>query len=716
MRKLNFAAASVIAIAVGSAPAYAQNAPTDAPQAADGGLEEIVVTAQRKSENLQKVPIAITAISATMLKDRGISDAFALGNGVPGLQVTQTGTTTTPYIRGIGSNAANANAEASVATYVDGFYIAAPYANALAFNNVDRIEVLKGPQGTLFGRNATGGVIQVITRTPSQDPSAEMSVGYGNYQTLNASAYLTGGLSNTVSADIAVQYKNQARGFGRDLFRNTDVYKGWDLGLRSKIRWQPSAATDITLGLNYAELKNDSLNYVYPKGSCSPLAPTICYSGRYNTQTDQRAQSHTKAYGTNLTIKQDLGFATLVSLTQRSIAKGYNLFDRDSIPATIVTFNTPQRVRTWTQELQLNSNSASPLSWTLGAFYIHNTAGYVPGRLIGLAFGPLPTSELDIEGIQKTDSVSVYGQATYEIAPQLKLTGGLRYTHENAKIAWRVGPPGALAPAGGNKTSFDKPTWRIAADYEFVPQVHGYVSYNRGIKSGGFDILNPGGQPFRPETLDAYETGLKSQLFDNHLRLNISAFLYKYKDIQVSANPTGGIITINGSRATIKGIDADFELAVTNSFRLSGGAGYTDGQFDDFPNPVVYNAVGVQYQLNAANNAKGYSTTRTPKFTANLLASYTLDTSIGKIVATGSFYHNSGFYWDVDNRLRSPEYNLLGASLKWTDSSDKIDVRLWVENLTDKAYQTQGVSGASFGDTVVYGAPRTYGVTLTGRF
>ncbi|MEJ2410930.1 MAG: TonB-dependent receptor [Novosphingobium sp.] len=339
-----------------------------------------------------------------------------------------------------------------------------------------------------------------------------------------------------------------------------------------------------------------------------------------------------------------------------------------------------------------------------------------------MAFGA-PTAETDISGVQKTKSFSIYGQATYEIVPRVNLTGGLRYTHEKTDVDWGVGTgttaaPIVVAPVGSARSKFNKPTWRTAIDYEFVDNIHAYVSYNRGIKSGGFDLLNPGGAPYRPEILDAYEIGLKSELFERRLRLNISTFLYKYKDIQVAANPNGVIVTTNGPKATIKGVDADFELAVTTGLRLSGGVGYTHGKFDKFPDAVVYNAAGAQVfdPDGSPLDVTGNQTSRTPKFTANLGASYTVDTPVGKLGLSGSYYHNSGFYWDVDNRFRAPSYDLLGAGVSWTDLSGAVTVRVWGENLTNEAYLTQGVSGGNIGDTAVYGAPRTYGVTLSGRF
>lgn len=686
--------------------------------AAKGQLEEIIVTAQRTNQRLQDVPIAVTAVTASSLQARGITSSENLTNAVPGLQINRYGSTVTPYLRGVGALAGSPNQENSVATYIDGIYIATPSGGLTAFNNVDRVEVLKGPQGTLFGRNATGGVIQIITKTPQHTPAMNFQFGYGNYDTVNSGVYLTGGLSGTIAADLAVQYRDQGDGFGRDLFNGKDAFYGREYGARSKILWEPSSATTVTFAADYNNLVDHSANYVYDPNGVVPLNPGQIRDGRYNTSTDFPSKVQVKTWGGSLTIKQDVGFAELVSLSARRLMEGLFRFDRDSTPLPILHFDTPLSNKTWSQEVQLISKDNGPLNWTLGAFYYDMKGGYVPARLIGIALGGAPDSSLFIKGVQRNKSVSVYAQATYEILPELKATGGIRYTSEKIRINYDVLPGGVYLYSTKNKTSFKKPTWRMALDYEFVNNIHTYVSYNRGIKSGGFEVLSPGipgapSAPYNPEILDAYEFGFKSELFDRRLRLNLAAFYYDYQDIQVSSNPGTFILTTNAASAKVKGIDGDFEAAITDEFRLSGGFAVLDGKFGNFPNPSVFDEFGNTVVL---PNAKGNRTGRTPKFTANLLATYTKETAIGKFGLTGSFAHNSGYYFDPDNRIAAPSYDLFGASVSWTDPSDRYTIRLWGENLTDEHYLSQFSEGQGLGDTYTYAAPRTYGVTFSGRF
>jgi iron complex outermembrane recepter protein len=214
-------------------------------------LNEIVVTSQRRSENLQTIPLSVTAATATELLNEGVTDTAALSQAMPGLSYTLGGNAATPFIRGVGTTVNSVGNEASVATYVDGVYISSINAQLFEFNDIDRIEVLKGPQGTLFGRNATGGMIQVITEDPSFTPSADIHVGYGNYDTTSGSFYGTTGLGENVAIDFAVYGKNQADGWGTDLVTGQPTFTRHDFGARSKLLWIPADGTRILIAADY---------------------------------------------------------------------------------------------------------------------------------------------------------------------------------------------------------------------------------------------------------------------------------------------------------------------------------------------------------------------------------------------------------------------------------------------------------------------------------
>nr|WP_087573238.1 TonB-dependent receptor [Sphingomonas sp. CDS-1] len=707
----------VSVLALSAPAAWAQ----EASQANSGGqLQDIVVTAQRKAERLQDVPISINAISGETMASRGVTNTFDLQTVVPGLSITRVATVSTPYLRGVGSDGANPNQEASVATYVDGVYYAAPFGNLFSFNNIDRVEVLKGPQGTLFGRNATGGVIQIITRRPSQNASAEIYGGYANYDTYEAGGYATTGLSENLAMDVAVQYRNQRDGWGRNTFLDLDSFKGKEFAIRSKLLFTPGDRTEITLTGDYAFSRN-SFN-TYNRAAGIPDADGVVRNpGRYDSNGDTLSDARTRQHGVALRVEHDLDFAKFVSISAYRNNKGYNLFDYDTSPLQIVSPVTLfQKVKTLSQEVQLISQSGSAFDWTIGAYYFDSKPEYSPSRLCGV--GIVPSGCLDIYGLQHTKSLSGYAQATVKLTDATRLTGGIRYTHETQKLTGGFqsfddvtgtasGPFGA-APVQRQK--FSEPTWRIALDHELSRDVKVYASWNRGLKSGGFNLQGPGGPGYAPEFLDAYEVGLKSELMDRRIRLNVAGFWYDFKDIQVAAIRGTTATTVNAAKARMKGIDADFAFAVTPELTINANGAYVDGKFRDFPNPAVYPASILDPSVTLAN-ADGLPTTRTPKFTGSVGFDYAVPTQIGKISLSSNLYHNSGFSWEASNRYRQKSYELLNASVGWTSENDRFSVRVWGQNLTDAKYLAQGVSSA-IGDLRSFASPRTYGVTLTTRF
>lgn len=718
--------ASVLALSASAA--RAQDSGTAAAGAATdrGQLEEIVVTAQRKTERLQDVPISVNAISGEAMAARGVTDTFDLQTVVPGLSITRVASVSTPYLRGVGSDGANPNQEASVATYVDGVYYAAPFGNLFSFNNIDRIEVLKGPQGTLFGRNATGGVIQIVTRTPSHDPKIEMYAGYGNYDTYEAGGYATTGLGDKVAVDLAVQFRDQRDGWGRNTFLDKDTLKGKEFGLRSKLLFTPTERTTITLTADYAYSRNSFNTYNRAPG-VPDLDGVVRNPGRYESNAETLNDTKTRQRGIALRFEQDLDFATLVSISAYRRSNGYNNFDYDTSPVGIVS-PVPlfQEVKGFSQEVQLIARQGSAFDWTLGAYYFDSKPSYNPGRLCGV--GIVPSGCLDIYATQHTKSLSPYAQATLKLGEATNLTAGIRYTHETQALTGGsqtmdltpgsdgldAVPTGPYTAAPRIKQKFNKPTWRIAVDHDVARDVKVYASYNRGIKSGGYNLQAPGVPGYDPEILDAYEIGFKSELLDRRVRLNVAAFYYDFKNIQVAVIQGATSATVNAAKARMQGIDADFVFVVTPGLTINANGAYVDGEFRDFPNPAVYPRTIFDPAVVLAN-AKGLPTTRTPKFTGSIGFDYKIESAAGAFTLSSNLYHNSGFSWEAANRYRQKSYELLNASINWTSSDERYSIRVWGQNLTDTKYLSQGVS-AAVGDLRAYAAPRTYGVTLTTRF
>ncbi len=716
------------ALAFGAtAPAYAQSAgpavPDPQAQADGNKLPDIVVTAQRTSQSLQKVPIAVTAITANDLASRQVTTTLNLEAAVPNLTLTENGVSVTPFLRGVGSNQSNPNDEASVATYIDGVYIPSVTGNIFKFNNVERIEVLKGPQGTLFGRNATGGVIQIITRDPTQKPLVDASIGYGTFNTLEAQAYISGGLASNLAADIAFSFDRNGDGYGRDINRNADIFLRNQLGVRSKILWTPGATTEIRLTGDYSRLHSTGTDYQLAQGVIGADGVTS-YPGVRRTNTDFPNKGNNEVYGFSLRVDQDLGFARFASISGYRHVTGLFQLDQDATPTPIVKATINQFAESFSQEVQLLSKKSSKIDWLVGGYFFVAKYAYTPLQIAGFAAAPLPY--VDLFGSQKTHSYSAYGQATVPIFTDTKLTAGLRYTYEKQDTDGYTESGGVVFPHAPNplcagavtncpqSQNIKKLTWRAALDHNFSADILGYVSYNRGIKSGGFNMINAGTPGYRPEVLDAYEAGLKMQLFDHKVRFNVAAFIYDYKDIQVF-NITGGgaVLTTNAAAARVHGIDADLTIKASRFLTITAGAGWLDGKYTDFPNATYTPPsplMGGQTSIDATGNQMIYA----PRVSANASIDYRIPSSFGEFGINASVSYRDKLFVSAANRLAIPAFAVVNGTLSWTSKDKRYGVQVWARNLLNKDYYLNRTEQA-LGDIQFLAPPRTVGVTISFR-
>lgn len=714
---------SILALSIGAAlPAFAQAVPQASPNPAvaapaEGadekviGLQEMTVTAQRREQSLQSVPIAVTVMTAAKLDDFGFNDVASLEASIPGLTFTRSGGTLSPYLRGVGTNNNVFNAEPSVATYVDGIYVASNISNMSSFNNIERIEVLKGPQGTLFGRNATGGVIQVVTKDPTQSPEAEFKIGYGNYRTTIASAYAAGGISDNLAADISIYQRDQDEGFGHNLNTGSEIHNGREFSARSKWVYTPSDATTAKLAVNYFNYDNtgDGLNQQLAKGAVGrDLVST--YPGRFNSEVTHDDKLSRNGWGSALTVDHDFGFARLVSLTGYSKVKSAALQDTDLLPFDGTTADTKATVDSLSQEVQLFAAADSKLDWVLGAYFFDANYVYSPLRLSGSDYAPL--EYMDIFTRQDTRSYSLYGQGSYEVVDRLTATVGARYTWEEIGVGGKFVNNLSTTQFPSQSVKANTPTWRLGLDYQLTDNVMSYLTYNRGSKSGGYNILSPSKPAYNPEKLDAYEFGLKSTMFDNRLRLNVAAYHYDYSDIQVVIANGPSLDMLNAGAAKMNGLDVDMEWAATKNLSLSGGVGFLKTKYTDYANAVAYGPVaGPAIPIDATGN----QLVQAPKFSGSLMANYRIPTAIGDFMLNGAVIRNNGFYVAASNFDRSPAYTMVNASVAWYSLDGKFGLQLWANNLTD-AYQLQMLTESGAGLKQVEGAPRTFGLTLSARF
>jgi iron complex outermembrane receptor protein len=698
----------------------------DSEPRAAGALEDIVVTAQRRSEPLQDVPIAVTALSADAIAKAGASGTLDLASLSPGLQMNLSRSTVVPYLRGVGTQNGGVGEEGSIATYIDGVYITTLSAANVAFNSIERIEVLKGPQGTLFGRNATGGLIHVITRDPSHATMLDVDVGYSNFDTSTTSVYGTAGLSDSVAVDLAGFFTNQGEGWGRNLVRGNDVNLRDEWALRGKLLFEPTEALTIRLSGDYNDRQSDLglTRIIYP--GALGIGGMAFRGGLYDSQSNLDRDVDFHQWGTSLQIDYDLGAATLTSTTAYRDVFNFGLFDQDATPLPVIDAPITETTNSVQQEFLLVGTTGT-LEYTTGAFYFSSDARYDP---LSLRSAIIPPQNLDRFVQMLTYSYAGFAQGTYALDERTHLTAGLRYTRDEREIEGRdVSVSGHPSGAGvllrstadnpfPDKAAYEKLTWRFALDRRLSEDVLAYASLSRGFKSGVYNVTNPYQPPVRPETLDAYEVGIKSDLAGQRLRLNTSGFYYDYKDIQLVHVESGATLLVNAASARVYGIDLE-AIAIppvpTGDLQLRVAMSYLNGEYQDFPGAPITsrNPAGGNFQV--SGDASGNKTIKTPPFSLTLTGDYSIPIGDNTFNVNVSYYLNTGFYWDPDNRLHEPSYNLLNAQLNFFGPDRRWRASGFVRNLMDERYFTQ-TGSSTLGDQATTGAPRTYGVSIGYRF
>jgi iron complex outermembrane recepter protein len=695
-------------------------------------LEEIVVTANKYSENAQKVPISISSLTTDALERAGIDSTTDLSLKVPGLTLQSSFNGLQPHLRGVGTTAISSGNESSVATYMDGVYIAAMSGAMLQLSDIGQVDVLRGPQGTLFGRNATGGVIMVRTKDPTQDFHLDTSLSYGNYNTTSANLYVSGGLSDNVAADFAAYGLTQGHGYGINTFTGSDVYRTRsDYALRTKWLAHLGDTTLIRIAADASNTNNSGL----ASFGAVPGHPVNIPGGTPYIQSGGNPWDINNFYdsrwvfrqnGISMSIEQEFGFAKLTSLTAYRTSRKETSWGVIPAPYNLESAGWVDEGHQFSQELQLGSLPSSLVTWVTGLYFLDAPIGYNPFFINGPLVAPV--QQITFVENQGTRAAAVFGQATASLSDNTHATVGLRYSTERRSIEGFTDltffPPleslsGVTAPTNAHKT-FSAPTWRFALDHQYTDTFLGYVSYNRGFKSGVYASIPPGGpgaQPVQPEILDAYEAGVKTDLFDKRLRINASTFFYSYKDLQVPLFRSTATILENGAKARIYGIDIELEAKPTNRLSLNASAELLHDRFVEFPNGSVSQPVPASEgggNITTSRDLAGNRLPFTPDSTFGFGADYTIPLLHGSLVASGDYYFNDGWYPGAENILKQGSYSTVNGRISWRAPGDRLEVSVWGKNLTDKAYATFFIfspNPAGYDDRTL-APPRTYGVTL----
>ncbi len=712
---------------VGASPLLAQSAgtapATSAPAEELSDSNEIVVTAQRRSERYIDVPNSVSVVTATQLQSSGVTSSSDLRLLTPSLNITKQGTYVQPTIRGVGTTVTGTGADPNIAIYVDGVYMAGQGTALFEFNNIEQIEVLKGPQGALYGRNATGGAIVVTTRAPSLDAlSGGVEVGYGRFDDIRASAYLNVPVSDKVAFNLA-GYEHTNDGYTRNVALNKRSSYTKSRGLRGKLLVEPSEELRIILsGSHVYQSDNTAYSYV-PINNNTPFRTTqaaaIGNSGN-KSLISLNIDPVNKLNFTTANLKADWSadWGTLTSISSYTYTKYPFTTDLDGTEANVQHFSAaPQTQKTITQEFVFASPNGERFSWIAGLFYLHDFSRTKVQVSVNGAALPFPPFRPDTR--VRADAYAAYAEGTFNITPELHLTLGGRYSSERKQAENTDGIGGVLMLDASER--FNAFTPRAALRYEVTPQSSAYVSYSQGFKSGLFDAGNTGtcttitaptcpspGSVVKPEKVRSYEAGYKYSA--RGLTFSAAAYFTEYKNIQINAlNAVNNQILFNAASAEIYGADAELSWRVAKGFDLRAGASYIHSEYTKFPTAQIFTPRATGGNIQVTGDASGNRLIRSPKYTAFASATYKVDIGTGQIEANGTVSSSSSFFWHPDNRLKQSAFTIINARLSYLPTPN-IKLSVFGDNLTNRRTEVY-VREAAIGDFASYSKPRTWGVS-----
>ncbi|HTU13360.1 MAG TPA: TonB-dependent receptor [Allosphingosinicella sp.] len=718
----------------------AQTAAPEAAAVAQDESQEVVVTAQRRTERLLDVPVSVAALGEDQIVAMGAQDVGDLANYVPNVAIAEgTGLGSAVFIRGVGSNSRNIGFDSRVGVYLDGVYLGQSANINQQLVDIERVEVLRGPQGALFGKNTVAGAINLITSRPSDAFSAYFNGRVGNYDARTATARINMPLGEGVAAKVSLS-RNVRDGFILNLvdgLRGDDV-DNW--AWRGQLRFQPNDRIELLLsadGLSGDEYGSTGNVLTNTFGTAiDTVAPGRREIAVTRTQTNDR-----NLWGVSLdgSYRFDSGHA-LRSQTSYRRTRFRSIIDPDYSPPDILSVDFQDRYRQFTQELQLVSPQGERFEYLVGLYYFHVDASSDRTVRLGPAGGPIfgapALATLPTLGELTTENYALYANATFDITPQLELGLGFRLSREVKRGDFSIDstniPAFGLATgnfAGRHVDEDFSPTATLT--YKLTPDLTAYLRYAEGYKSGGFnfDFVTaasfPDGLEFDKETVRNYEAGFRGSLLDGRLRFSLTGFIANYSDYQINQfRDLGGgrsaIVIGNAARVRTKGLELEVQARPARGLTLSGGIGLLDAEYRGLPVTPVLTVNG---DLPGASD-----------FQANASIGY--ETALGdsglNLRANLTYTYRGPYFSSVENlrsvTVGSPAgpvtipidrvrgYDTLDARLAIGGANDRWEVALFGRNITDSLYVI-GYERDFFGTLIEgLGDPRTYGLELTLRF
>lgn len=696
-------------------------------------IEVIQVTANKRLQTLQSIPASISAMSGDMLEERGISDPRDLETVVPSM-ITGTGNRGEAIlnIRGVGYNEVGSP---GVAVHIDSVYQPKAAMGLISQLDIQRVEVLRGPQSTLYGRNANGGVVNYITKAPTDEFEGSVSVGFAEYDQTKVSATFNAPINDDWAARINISSLDRKDGFYENVvFPDNDTGTQDSFGVRLTIAGQ--ITDDVSLKFVATSSDNEGalvggqlIDTPYNRNLANATIPTIDFGtsidGPYDIEQDYTSYT--------AVIDWDLGDWALKSITGYQDFGFYRTSDNDFSDINAVINQTDQDSKTLTQEFNL-SGSIGDLDTIFGFFYMDDEAVSGVYFIFPVGFGPFPADPVNPQIVTEapvydTNSMALYTDVTWNLSNNLRILGGLRYSEDDQKTVQNNGPACQNVVTELNDSST---LGRFGVQYDYSRHTNMYATYSEGIKTGGINVRSGCQDTFEDEEITSYELGIKSQSNDGRLTTNLTAFFYDYTNLQTEQIVGFNAATNNAPGAEVKGLEIDGTWLPDDHWDLRGSVSLLDATYsEDFINvntglPPIFIAPPpgpgeppVTEAITA--NVKGNHLNFAPEVSGNISIGYTTD----PVLAGGIFKFRLDTTYRSEVTLREFELDgdsndavtLVGMSALWLSESEKYSVRAYVDNLTDEAYYTwMGASNQLGFRFTTWNTPRQYGVEFKASF
>jgi len=717
--------------------------------------EEVIVTAQKRAENIREVPISITALRGEQIEEAGVTNDLELATVVPGLKVDRVGSSTIPAIRGVSSYITNVGVDNNVAMYIDDVYVSSGNSSTIDLPDISRIEVLKGPQGTLFGRNATGGAIRIFTKDPQMTSMAgDFSFGYGNYNNQTIHGYLTGPIVPGKLAASVTGYNETGTSYYHNLTPNVPRQKLHNSALRGKLLFTPADKTRVLFTVSSDEHKDPAAILFFPldgvtiaRGIPGAIIPTKPYDIAGDVPTYENA-AHKSA---SVQFSQTTPLGDLRVIGTWSLAKSEGPVSLIAAaypdPYTGIQANVNDRSRAWMGEANFASRQFGKLSFISGLNYYDRSARWNPLQVKQNVPGNV--FDVSIFAGQTTQAFAVFGEGTYQLTDRLRVIGGLRYSDEKSGATGSV--VAGIQPHGnfydwGSRT-FNRVTQRLSLLYDAAPKTNLYFTYSTGFKSGNFI---PTSIPFgvtpaqcdaanaakagscayppvlAPETITAFEAGIKSAP-RSWLQFDAALYAYKISDIQIQSYvdvclqtpcPPNPLVQLseytNAAAGRMYGGELNVDAQVNSELQVGAGLSLLDAKFSDYENaswviPAPDRAGMIQ---SPTASATGHRLPRAPRATLNLSGTWTHSLPAGVFSFQANGYASDRMYYDAGNVFSQPGYTTLALRASFRPASmPHLSAAVWGNNVTGTRV-ILGTILSSSGANVSFAPPATYGVTL----